>query len=164
VGGNVSEVVVRTEVVQQRGLQTLLTHELTHVTTLAGKATGANYAANWWLIEGIADYATMIDKAVKAYDSMAPTRSFVRNGWNGDPGVKPPTINASLADASGRYGVAFLAVRRISDKYGRDKMMDFWGRVVHDNQDLDTASQAALGQPWATVSADCTSFIRSAVA
>ncbi len=163
VGGNVSEVVVRTEVVQQRGMQTLLTHELTHVTTLAGKGGGANSAANWWLIEGIADYATMLGKAVNTYDSMAPTRSFVRNGWNGDPSVKPPTINASLADASGRYGVAFLAVRRISDKYGQDRMMDFWGRVVHDSVDLDTAANAVLGAPWATISADCATFIRSVV-
>src|SRR5690606_3338570 len=37
-------------------LQFLLTHELTHASSLAGKGDGANARA-WWLIEGLADYA-----------------------------------------------------------------------------------------------------------
>jgi hypothetical protein len=39
-------------------------------------------------------------------------------------------------------------------------MLDFFGRVVHDNQNIDAASMAALGAPWATVKADCVAFIR----
>jgi len=158
-----SEVVVRTEVVQQRGLETLLTHELTHVTTLAGRRDGARAAA-WWLIEGVAEYATMIGKSVNAYDSIPPTRTFVRSGWDGDPAVAPPSVNAPLAEAAARYGVAFLSVRRISDKYGQDKMLSFWGRIVHDDQDLDTAATAALGVSWATVKTDCAKFIRASTA
>jgi hypothetical protein len=156
-----TEVVVRTAVVPQRGLQLLLTHELTHVTTLAGKRDGANSDGAWWLIEGVADYATMIGKAVNTYDSMSSTRKFVRGGWDGNPAVSPPSTNASVEEAGGRYGVAFLTIRRISDKYGQDKMLNFWGRVVHDNQDLDAAARAELGAPWAAVSADCATFIRA---
>jgi hypothetical protein len=155
-----SEVVVRTEVVQQRGLETLLTHELTHVTTLAGKRDGARAAA-WWLIEGVAEYATMIGKSVSAYDSIPSTRAFVRGGWDGDPAVSAPSVNSPLAEASARYGVAFLSVRRISDKYGQDKMLDFWGRVVHDDQTLDAAATGALGVSWATVKTDCAKFVRT---
>jgi hypothetical protein len=162
VGDTATEVVVRTEVVQQRGLETLLTHELTHVTTLAGKRDGAGASA-WWLIEGIADYATMIGKAVNTYDALPPTKAFVRGKWDGDPAVDAPSVNAPLEEASARYGVAFLAVRRISDKYSQDKMLDFWGRVVHDNQDLNAASTAALGTPWATVKADCAKFVRTSM-
>jgi hypothetical protein len=163
VSSTVTEVVVRTQVVQQRGLETLLTHELTHVTTLAGKRDGAGRSA-WWLIEGVADYATMIGKPVGQYDAISPTRAFVRGRWNGDPAVDPPLASSSLEEASARYGVAFLAVRRISDRYGQDKMLDFFGRVVHDSQDVDAAAKAALGVSWATAKADCVTFIRGSLA
>jgi hypothetical protein len=161
VSNTVTEVVVRTDAVQQRGLEQLLTHELTHVTTLAGKRDGATRSA-WWLIEGIADYATMINKPIAEYDALVPTRSFVRNRWNGEPAVDPPTLDASLEEASARYGVAFLAVRRISDVYGQDNMLQFFGKVVHDNESAENAAMQALGASWATVRADCAQFIRSA--
>jgi hypothetical protein len=162
VSGSVTEVVVRTQAVQQRGLEQLLTHELSHVTTLAGKRDGANRSA-WWLIEGIADYATMIGKSIGEYDALAPTRSFVQGRWDGNPAVDPPATDASLEEASARYGVAFLAVRRIADVYGQDKMLDFWGRIVHDNATLDNAATQVLGADWATVRADCADYVRSAV-
>jgi hypothetical protein len=162
VSGSVTEVVVRTQAVQQRGLEQLLTHELTHVTTLAGRRDGANRSA-WWLIEGIADYATMIGRSIGEYDALAPTRAFVRGRWDENPAVDPPSIDASLEEASARYGVAFLAVRRIADVYGQDKMLEFWGRIVHDNMTADTAASTVLGTDWGTVRADCVQFIRSAV-
>ena len=161
VSATVTEVVVRTQAVQQRGLEQLLTHELTHVTTLAGKRDGANRSA-WWLIEGIADYATMIGRSIGEYDALAPTRSFVRGRWDGDPAVAPPTVDASLEEASARYGVAFLAVRRISDVYGQDKLLEFFGKIVHDNVTADVASTQVLGADWATVKADCAQYIRTA--
>jgi hypothetical protein len=163
VGSTVTEVVVRTQVVQQAEMQTLLTHELTHVTTLAGKRDGAGRSA-WWLIEGIAEYATLVGKSVRNFDAIEPTRSFVRGSWDGDPAVDPPTDKSSLEQAAARYGVAFLAVRRIADRYGEAKMLDFFGRVVHDDDSLDKAARAALGAAWTTVRADCVRFIRSSVA
>ncbi len=162
VGGTVTEVVVRTQVVQQRGLESLLTHELTHVTTLAGKRDGAGRSA-WWLIEGIADYAMMLGQPVRNYDALPPTRTFIRGKWDGDPAVDPPTSSSSLDEAAARYGVAFLAVRRLADRYGQQKMLDFFGRVVHDDAGVDTAARAALGASWATVRADLVNFVRSSV-
>lgn len=162
VSGSVTEVVVRTQAVQQRGLEQLLTHELTHVTTLAGRRGGANRSA-WWLIEGIADYATMIGRSIGEYDALAPTRSFVRGRWDGNPAVDPPSTDAALEEASARYGVAFLAVRRIADVYGQDKMLEFWGRIVHDNVTAENASSQVLGADWETVRADCADFIRTSV-
>jgi len=162
VSDTVTEVVVRTEVVQQRGLENLLTHELTHVTSLAGKRLGA--ARSWWLIEGIAEFATMIDQQLASYDGLDQTHDFVHSSkWDGKPNVDPPSTRASLDEAAARYGVAFLSVRRIAERYGQDKMLAFWGKVVHDNTPLDDASQSALGASWATVSADCASYIRRSV-
>jgi hypothetical protein len=162
VSSMVTEVVVRTQAVQQRGLEQLLTHELTHVTTLAGRRDGANRSA-WWLIEGIADYATMIGKSIGEYDALSQTRSFVRGRWDGNPAVDAPAVDASLEEASARYGVAFLAVRRIADVYGQDKMLDFWGRIVHDNVTAENAASQVLGADWDTVKANCTQYIRDAV-
>jgi hypothetical protein len=161
VGDTVTEVMVRTEVVQQRGLQTLLTHELTHVTSLAGKRLGAS--RSWWLVEGIAEYATMLGQQVNTYDGLEQTHDFVRSTWDGKPNVAAPSSKASLDEASARYGVAFLAVRRIAETYGQDKMLQFWGRVVHDGASLEDASAAVLGTPWTSVSADCASYIRKSV-
>jgi hypothetical protein len=162
VGSTVTEVVVRTQGVQQSEMLTLLTHELTHVTTLAGKRDGAGRTA-WWLIEGIAEYATLIGKPVRNFDAIEPTRSFVRGNWDGDPAVDPPTDKSSLEQAAARYGVAFLAVRRIADRYGEAKMLDFFGRVVHDDESLEQAARAALGAAWTTVRADAARVIRSSV-
>lgn len=163
VGSTVTEVVVRTQVVQQSEMLKLLTHELTHVTTLAGKRDGAG-RSGWWLIEGIAEYATLIGKPVRNFDAMEPTRAYVRDDWDGDPAVDPPTESSSLEQAAARYGVAFLAVRRIADRHGQQKMLDFFGRVVHDGDTFEQAARGALGAAWSTVRADCARFIRNAVA
>jgi hypothetical protein len=83
--------------------------------------------------------------------------------WDGKPNVAPPSTKASLDEAAARYGVAFLSVRRIAEKYGQDKMLAFWGQAVHDGTSIEDASQSALGASWTTVSADCASYIRRSV-
>lgn len=143
-------------------LEFLLTHEMTHASSLAGKGDGADGRA-WWLVEGLADYAAMLGSKVSEYDGLVPTRSFVRNGWNGDPAVSRPSANASDGDAGGRYGVAFLAVRGIAQKYGQERMLDFFGRVVHDAETLDTAARASFGASWSSVRSAAASFIRASV-
>jgi hypothetical protein len=50
----------------------------------------------------------------------------------------------------------------MADVYGQDKMLDFFGRVVHDAATLDAAAQAVYGVAWSTVSADLAKFIRNA--
>ncbi len=142
-------------------MEALLTHEFTHVATMAGARSGVS-ANVWWLIEGIADYAPMIGKSVSAYDpqSLSAIRSFVNRGWDGDPAVDGPSFDAPLEEASARYGMAFLAVRRIADVYGQDRMLDFWGRMVHDDITAETAATQALGASWSTVKADCAQYIR----
>lgn len=157
-----TEVVVRTESVRQSELEGLLTHELTHVTTLAGPNKGAS-SGSWWLIEGIAEYAEYQDLPVRQYDAYIPTRDFVRSRWNGDPAVSAPTASASLNEAGARYGISYLSIRRIAEKYGPDKMLEFWGAVVHDGDSLDAAARAKLGATWAVVKADCVKYIRGSL-
>ena len=143
-------------------MESLLTHEFTHVATLAGKREGVSSSV-WWLVEGIADYAPMIGKSVSQYDALDAVDTFVNGPWNGDPAVSQPATSASTEEAAGRYGVAFLSVRRIADVYGQDRLLEFWGKIVHDDLTLDAAAVAALGKSWATVKADCVQYIRGLV-
>ncbi len=59
--------------------------------------------------------------------------------------------------------MAYLSVRRIAEKYGRDTMLDFWGKVVHADDSVEQASMAALGVPWSTVRTDCARYVRDQV-
>lgn len=161
VGPGVREIVIRTEVVLQRELETLLTHEFIHVTTLAGDSGGGSGV--WWLVEGIADYATMIDRPVRSYDAFGPTREFVRGRWDGSCAVDPPGGGASLEDASGRYGVAFLAVRHLAEAYSEEKLLEFFGHVVHEDDSLQAASLAVFGEDWADVREACAAYVRDSV-
>jgi hypothetical protein len=156
-----NEVVINGPVVPLADTLNLLTHEFTHVATLAGKRAGLG-PATWWLVEGIAEYATMIGQPVGSYNKIDDTRTFVTQSWDGNPAVDRPAFNASNVEAGGRYGVAFLSMRRMADVYGQDKMLDFFGRMVHDGMTLDAAATAVYGVSWATVATDLTKFIRNA--
>jgi hypothetical protein len=162
VGNQTTEVVVRTDSVRQSTLAGLLSHELTHVTSLAGNRAGLG-RNTWWLVEGIADYAEFLGKPVRQYDALAPTRTYVHGSWNGNVAVPAPDSDASIDEAAAHYGVAFLAVRRIADRYGQNKMINFFGAVVHEDKTLEAAALSTLGASWATVSADCAKFVRSSV-
>jgi hypothetical protein len=162
VAERVTEIVVRSDVVAQSDLPVLLTHEMTHVTTLAGPRYGAT-TSNWWLIEGIAEYASHLNVPLRDYDGVDATVQYVRTQWDGNPAVAAPDQNASQVEAGGKYGVAYLSLRRIAEKYGKDKMLDFWGRVIHQAETLDQATRDALGVPWTTVKADCATYVRNQV-
>ncbi len=143
-----------------RGMTEMLTHEFTHVATLAGDRKGRNDISTWWLVEGIAEYAMMLDRPVSEYDGISLVRSFVRRE-GADPVVSVPTVEASLEDAAARYGIAFLGVRRMADVYGQDAMLDFFGRIVHDGDTLEEAAPAAYGRDWDEIRDDCATYIRS---
>jgi hypothetical protein len=162
VGNQTTEVVVRTDSVRQSTLEGLLSHELTHVTSLAGERAGLS-RNTWWLVEGIADYAEFLGKPVRQYDALAPTRTYVHGAWTGNVAVPAPDADASIDEAAAHYGVAFLAVRRIADRYGQAKMISFFGAVVHEDKTLEAAATSTLGASWASVSADCAKFVRSSV-
>ncbi|GAA1761944.1 hypothetical protein [Luedemannella helvata] len=161
VDDHTSEVVVRTDRVPSSEMEGLLTHELTHVTSLAG----AKYSSSrqWWMVEGIADYAEFLDRPVSAYDGLPAIRDMVNDGWDGRVDVTPPTESSSLTDAAARYGIGFLAIRHIADKYGESKMMTFFGDVMHKGYSLDRAARDAIGMSWSSLNSECAAYIRSVV-
>jgi hypothetical protein len=163
VDGTDNEVIVNGA---QRELQDTLTHELTHAATL-GSYDVHRGADTWWLVEGIAEYAAMVGRPVGDYDIIEETRGYVRRSWDGcgddpDAVVCAPLIDSDDAEARARYGVAFLAVRRLGDTYGQPALLDFFDEVVLDGRSLDAAARSVFGQGWDDVKADCEEFIRSA--
>lgn len=147
--------------IPREALRTMLVHELTHVSTLAS-AYVRTTSSTWWLTEGLADYATMIDQPLRKYNAMIPVRSYVRDDWDGNPAIAPPSAEASTEEAAARYGIAFLSVRAIAERYTEEKMLHFYGLVVRERKTLQDASLEALGTSWDTVKAQCVDFIRDA--
>jgi len=92
--------------------------------------------------------------------------------WFGGPVAEPGGYALQLSrdsaapvlDTSGGYGVAYLSVTCLATRFGEDRMLDFYGRVVRQNGPLDQASQLAFGQPWDRVNADCAGFVRQKAA
>jgi hypothetical protein len=142
-------------------LDDILRHEMSHAASLPGARH--QEAANWWLVEGLAENAEMYGRAPTQYDAVSAgaVRRFIRAGkWDGTIAVPEPTADAPLWEAGARYGVAFLGVRRLIDRYGEQKVLDFFRAVVHDGDPLEAASAEAFGAPWTGVQADAASYVR----
>ena len=154
-----NEVVINAAVVSTADTRELLIHELAHVATLAGERDGLRGRV-WWLVEGTADYAMMLDRPLYEYAGIPAVRSFVRQSWDGDPAIDHPSAQATSEEAAARYGIAFLTVWRMAQVYGHEAMLDFFGRVVHDGASLEDAALAAFGESWAVIRDDCEQFIR----
>jgi hypothetical protein len=158
-GNDWREVVLKGQLLNRVDLGALLRHEFAHVVTLSGVTR--DRAQTWWLIEGIAEYATVMGGS-RALEGIPAIRRYVRSGrWSGSVALEAPPEHASEADVSGQYGVAYLAVRRIVDRFGEARMFDFFEAVVRQARPLTEAAQTTLGASWEDVSADCARYVRS---
>lgn len=160
-----SEVVIRVDSVRPSEMENLLRHELTHVSSLAGAQLTGDQEDWWWLLEGIAEYASYRGRSVATYDALGATRRFINNRskWDGHMNISPPRESATLEEAAARYGIAFLCVRRVADKYGERRMLKFFNGVLQEGRKLDDAAESALGVSWSTVDSDCARYVRDAV-
>lgn len=137
-----------------------LTHEFSHVSTLAG--VRRNYTDSWLLVEGMAEYVTHVGRATGAYPWLDGTRRYVGGGrWPGTAALAAPAESASVGDATGRYGVAYFAMRRLAERFGEDKLLAFFAAVARDGRAPDQVSPEMFGVPWAEAAADCDRYIRS---
>jgi Peptidase of plants and bacteria len=154
-----TEVVLNVDNVDSRDVTDVLRHELTHVVTLAG--VDRTYAHSWWLVEGVAEYVRVTGGA-RPFDGLGDVRRYVHSGlWSGDVALDSPPAGATAGDVNGRYGVAYLAVKRLADRFGEAKMLAFFGAVVRDGMALDKAALSVLGVAWAEVRADCAAAVRA---
>lgn len=157
-----TEIVLNAAQVDVRETAEVLRHEFAHVVTLNG--VRRSYERTWWLVEGIAEYVRAGGQPVGGYDALSETRRFINSErWSGDVALDEPGADATAADANGRYGVAYLAVRRLAERYGEPKMIQFFTAVAREGKPLEEASTAVFGVAWAEVSADCQRFVRRLV-
>jgi hypothetical protein len=154
-----TEIVLNVDHVGVRDVTDILRHELTHVVTLAG--VGRSYDRSWWLVEGIAEYVRVTGGS-RPFDGLGDLRKFVYSGrWSGETALDGPPPDVSASDVNGRYAVAYLAVRRLAERFGEDKMLAFFGAVARDGQPLAEAAPAVFGVPWDDVAADCARAVRT---
>jgi hypothetical protein len=152
-----TEVVLNASHVDSRDTDDVLRHEFTHVVTLVG--VGRTYEHSWWLVEGVAEYVRITGGP---HQNSADVRKYVHSGrWTGDVALDSPPADATAADVNGRYGVAYLAVQRLADRFGEDKMLAFFAAAARDGHPLEQASLETFGAPWAQVAADCAEYVRA---
>jgi hypothetical protein len=129
--------------------QKVFTHELTHVATLP---VGSYQIDEQWLVEGIAEYATMVGRPVSEYNWLwAVTR------W------LSPTAGSMTAGerTNADYGVWFLSVRYLAETFGEEALLSFFHRVVHLDQPEPPTASAVFGRDWPTLQAEIDQYIRS---
>ncbi|MFF5175337.1 hypothetical protein ACFY3U_22265 [Micromonospora sp. NPDC000089] len=159
VGGGQHEVVLNAEALPPAGPGSLLRHELTHAASLPDR--GYSVRQTWWLVEGLAEYAGADDAPVNRYDGLDEVRALLP-GWNGRLETLAPT-GADPADRAGAaYGVGYLAVRHLVDRYGRQRVLDFFRAVVHERRPVPEAAEQVFGDPWGPLHDDCVRYVRAA--
>ena len=75
-----------------------------------------------------------------------------------------PADDASAERVTASYGIGYLAVRHLVDRYGPLRLLTFFKTVVHDGQDLDAASEKAFGEQWSTLHDGCVAYVRATAA
>jgi hypothetical protein len=157
--GNRYDVVINAQEVNSVGAGGLLRHELTHVATLRG----VDGLDDWWLVEGIAEYVQMSGRPLSHYDGLDETRRWVAGGWDGDIEVDAPRDSTPEWQVGARYGVAFLAVRCIADRFGQDRMIEYFASVANSEQSPKTAAERVLDEEWDVLAQACSAYVKNAV-
>ena len=162
VGGGHHEVVLNAEGLSNSGTDDLLRHELTHAASLPER--GYPGKITWWLVEGLAEFAGAGGQAVDRYEGIADVRKMVRGGWDGKLEGVNPADDASAERVAASYGIGYLAVRHLVDRYGPLRLLTFFKAVVHDGRTIDAASEKAFGEQWSTLHDECVAYIRATAA
>jgi hypothetical protein len=136
-----------------------LRHEFAHVVTLA--EVHSDYSARWWLVEGIAEYVRMVGRPLSEYELLSASRRYVRAGNPTEvSALTEPAVSASTEEASGRYGVAFLSVRWLAERFGEEKMLHFFDQVVRQGVGPPYAAADEFGVEWDEITGDCAGYVR----
>ena len=154
-----TEIVLNAQRVTGPEVVDTLRHEFAHVVTLAN--VHRDYSGQWWLVEGIAEYVRMVGRPLKEYELLNASRRYVRKGSRTDvASLAEPAAGSSTEDASGRYGVAFLTVRRLAERFGEERMLLFFQKVVREGVPAPDASASVFGTDWDAVTKDCAAYVK----
>ncbi|OKI71051.1 hypothetical protein [Micromonospora sp. CB01531] len=159
VGGGHQDVVLNAQSLTSAGVDDLLRHELTHAASLPDH--GYSDRSRWWLVEGLAEYAGADGQPVGRYEGLAEVRTLVHGGWNGRLDSLAPADDAADDRVGGSYGVGYLAVRHLVDRYGEQRVLDFFRAVVHEHRSLGDAADQVFGERWSALHDDCVAYVRA---
>ncbi|MFG3687629.1 hypothetical protein [Micromonospora sp. NPDC047740] len=159
VGGGHHDVVLNAPSLTSAGVDELLRHELTHAASLPDH--GYSDRSSWWLVEGLAEYAGADGQPVGRYEGLAEVRTLVHGGWTGRLDSLAPADDAADDRVGGSYGVGYLAVRHLVDRYGEQRVLDFFRTVVHEHRSLDDAADQMFGERWSALHDDCVAYVRA---
>ncbi|MFJ6152076.1 hypothetical protein [Micromonospora profundi] len=162
VGGGHHEVVLNAEGLPSSGTDDLLRHELTHAASLPER--GYPGKTTWWLVEGLAEFAGAGGQAVDRYEGLAEVRALVRGRWDGRLEGITPADNAEAERVGGSYGVGYLAVRHLVDRFGTTQLLAFFKAVVHERKPFDVAAEESFGEQWSTLHDECVAYVRAVAA
>ncbi|WP_203703364.1 hypothetical protein [Asanoa iriomotensis] len=160
VGGKQVDVVVNAAAPQRNKLDDLLRHEMTHASTMPsdGFPTSA-----WWLVEGIAELAASGGAAPQSYEGIEEVRKVVKErGWNGPLDDLKIADGAADWEVAGAYGIGYLAVRQLAERFGEPDVLAFMKAVTHDRMPIDDASREVFGEPWSVLNDQCVAAVRAA--
>lgn len=160
VGGGHHDVVLNAQSLSPTGVDDLLRHELTHAASLPDR--GYSDRSSWWLVEGLAEYAGADGQPVDRYEGLAEVRRLLRGGWTGRLDALAPADDASDDRVGGAYGVGYLAVRHLVDRYGEQRVLDFFRAVVDERRTVDAAAAEVFGERWSSLHDDCVEYVRAA--
>ncbi|MEU8168363.1 hypothetical protein AB0B97_17895 [Micromonospora sp. NPDC049004] len=159
VGGGHHEVVLNADGLTSSGTDDLLRHELTHAASLPER--GYPGKTTWWLVEGLAEFAGSGGQPVDRYEGLAEVRKLVRGGWDGRLEGVTPADDAPAERVGGSYGVGYLAVRHLVDRFGPERLLAFFKAVVHERKTADVAAEQAFGEQWSTLHDECVAYVRA---
>lgn len=136
----------------------LMRHELTHAASMAGaERTGPDA---WWLVEGLAEIAAAGGAPANRYESLHAVKQLVSSGWDGKLDSVEPADRSEDWHVAGSYGIGYLAVRHLQDRFGEQRLLTFFKLVVHDGKTEEVAASEAFGVGWSTLHDDCVEYVR----
>lgn len=157
------EVVMHVERLGNRDeFNSTMRHEFGHVVTLLGTGQVDPQPEDWFLNEGVAEYIDHGDQPVSSYPRLSNVKDYLSTiRWKGEL-VAPTATDDGLA-GSGKYGLAFLAVRYIIDTYGIDKFYQFFEAVARNGEEAAPSSEAAFGESWSGILTKVEDFVNASV-
>ncbi|MEU6074543.1 hypothetical protein [Micromonospora sp. NPDC047074] len=162
VGGGHHEVVLNADGLVTGAVDDLLRHELTHAATLPER--GYPGKGTWWLVEGLAEYAGADGAPIDRYAGLAEVRRLLGGGWDGRLDSLGAADDAPADRVSASYGVSYLAVRHLIDRFGPERLLAFFAAVVHERVPVDQAAERTLDEPWSALHDECVGYVRAVVA
>jgi hypothetical protein len=145
-------------------VESVLRHELTHAATLRGDDFHEP-DDSWWLIEGLAELGQEHGRSAREYGLDSEIRRYLREGdyKSGDLAKIYGGHSEKGWTVWAKYGLAYYAVRRISERSARRSCSGSPTRCSSGAPRSRTRPGPSSGVPIADVYKDCLRYTRDVV-